>query len=178
MAFDPVVRATQRWLARFVIELGLCPFAQQVVPHITVSRAASEQQLLNALAQELNALVACEQRETTLLVHPDVLQDFLDYNDFLACCDKLLATQDLEGVFQIASFHPDYQFAGTEPDDPENFANRSPYPMLHLLREASVSRAVDGHPDVERIVTRNAEVLGQLGSDALRARRAECLSDD
>jgi len=175
---EQVQTATLRWVQRFVVELNLCPFASRVSPHVAITRANSEQNLLAALTQELEALLGDDNRETTLLVHPDVLGNFLDYNDFLAVTDELITANQLEGVVQIASFHPEYQFAGTQPDDPENFANRSPFPMLHLLREDSVTRAVDSHPDVEQIVLNNARVLDGLGADALRKRRRECFADD
>lgn len=173
-----VTEATLRWVQRFVVELNLCPFASHVNPHVAVTRAESEQALLAALTQEIEALLSDDRRETTLLVHPEVLGNFLDYNDFLAVTDELLRSAGLDGVVQIASFHPDYQFSGTQVNDPENFSNRSPYPMLHLLREDSVSRAVDDYPDVEQIVVRNAEVLEQLGSHALIERRLDCFSSD
>ena len=171
-----VMAVTQRWVKRFVVDLGLCPFAQHVTPYIAVSWAVSEQTLLAALGQELEALIADDRRETTLLVHPKLLNDFLDYNNFLSSCDELLVAAGLEGVIQVASFHPDYQFAGTVTDAPENFANRSPYPMLHLLREDDVTRAVDEHPNVEQIVSRNAEVLEGLGASELHTRRLGCFS--
>ena len=164
-----VEAATRRWFERFVVGLGLCPFAKQVSPHIAVSEASSEQGLLSDLAQEIDALNRDDRRETTLLVHPNVLQDFLDYNDFLGVVDDLLESSNLSGVLQIASFHPHYQFADTEVEDAENYANRSPYPMLHLLREDSVSQAVNSHPDVAQIPIRNAEVLEKMGAVVLRS---------
>ena len=173
-----VEAATRRWFDRFVVELGLCPFAKQVSPYIAVSEASSEQALLNDLAQQIEELNRDDHRETTLLVHPNVLQDFLDYNDFLGVVDDLLTSSDLSGVLQIASFHPNYQFADTRADDAENYANRSPYPMLHLLREDSVSQAVDSHPDVAQIPIRNAEVLEKLGPEVLRERLKNCFTDD
>jgi len=175
---EQVHTATLKWVQRFVVELNLCPFASRVSLHVEVTRADSEQALIAALTQELEALLGDDNRETTLLVHPEVLHDFLDYNDFLAVIDELLTESKLDGVIQIASFHPGYQFAGTQPEDPENFANASPYPMLHLLREDSVSRAVDNHPDVEQIPIRNAEVLEKLGAEDLRQRRLECFTDE
>ena len=170
--------ATLNWVQRFVVELNLCPFASRVSPHVTVTRADSEPALLNALTQEIEALLDDDRRETTLLVHPEVLGNFLDYNDFLGIADELLTENQLDGVIQIASFHPQYQFAGTHPEDPENFANASPYPMLHLLREDSVSRAVDDHPDVEQIAIKNVQVLERIGTADLRERRLKCFADD
>ena len=149
-----------------------------VEAHVAITQASTEEALLQALAQELDALLSDDKRETTLLVHPHVLSDFIDYNDFLAVADELLQSSALDGVVQIASFHPDYRFSGTQSHDPENFSNRSPYPMLHLLREDSVSRAVDEHPDVEQIAVKNAEVLERLGAEVLQARRLGCFSSD
>lgn len=182
ISHSSVRESVQRWFQRFVLELNLCPFAARDLAvqdchrlRIQVTAARSEQELLQALADELLYLQTHDQVETTLLAHPHVLADFLDYNDFLGVVDELLQTSALEGVFQVASFHPDYQFAGTRPDAAENFANRSPYPLLHILREASVSAAVDSHPDIELIVQRNAEVLEGLGSADLQARWQACL---
>lgn len=132
---------------------------------------------MEALTAEMTYVLANAECDTTLLVHPDMLTDFLDYNDFLSVCDELLVHTQLEGVFQIASFHPEYQFADTQPNDPENFANRSPYPMLHILREEQVTQAVDSHPDVEGIPLRNALVLGEIGSPSLKDSLAGCFDD-
>jgi uncharacterized protein len=107
--------------------------------------------------------------ETTLLIHPHALKLFYDYNDYLGDADRLLADEGWEGVYQVASFHPDYQFEGTAPDDAENYSNRSPYPMLHLLREASLDRAIDGYPDIEQIPARNIARLKRMGAAQLRA---------
>ena len=171
------VAATQRWFERFVVELALCPFARHVSPHISVTSARQEQALLEALAAEIEALLADDHRETTLLVIPDMLEDFLLYNDFLSVTDELLAGSNLEGHIQLASFHPLYQFADAQPNDPENFANRSPFPMLHLLREASVSDAVVGHPDVSQIPVTNRAVLEKIGTQALQERWLSCFGD-
>jgi hypothetical protein len=166
---DEVIPTMQRWLERAVIGLNLCPFAKAV--HIrnqirwVVSLAVSESDLLAELERELLALAECpsELIDTTVLVHPAVLQNFLDYNDFLGDADALLERLGLEGVLQIASFHPDYQFGGTAPDDIENYTNRSPYPCLHLLRESSIGRAVAAIPDPAQIYERNMQTLNQLG---------------
>ena len=173
-ATDPIAE-TERWLQRAVIGLNLCPFAKAV--HVrdqvrfVLSEAASPDELLEDLGAELLRLrdTPADEIDTTLLVHPGLLGDFLDYNDFLGEADALVAELGLEGVLQVASFHPDYQFAGTEPDDVANFTNRSPYPTLHLLREDSVSRAVEAFPDPDAIVDRNVETLRRLGRDGWRA---------
>jgi len=164
-----VIAATQSWLEKAVIGLGLCPFAKAV--HVrgqiryAVSAARSTRDLIADLTAELHALQAADPEvvETTLLIHPGVLADFPDYNDFLDDADALLDELELTGIIQIASFHPRYRFAGTQPDAIENYSNRSPYPMLHLLREESVERAVTTYPDVADIPEKNIETLNRLG---------------
>ncbi|NUO74993.1 MAG: DUF1415 domain-containing protein [Lysobacter sp.] len=170
---EPIV-ATRRWLERAVIGLNLCPFAKAVVAkgqvRYVLSAATTPEALLEELAYELVRLQQTEpdQVDTTLLIHPQVLTDFLDYNDFLDTADAAVEALELEGEIQVASFHPDYQFADTAYDDVGNCSNRSPYPMLHLLREASVERAVAAFPDPEVIVERNLETLEQLGIEGWR----------
>ena len=169
IAKDTVIQDTQRWLERAVIGLNLCPFAKSVhvkgLIHYAVSEATTPAELLADLKKELNSLVAGESiaSDTTLLIAPDCLQDFLDFNDLLGKADKLLVKMDLEGVIQIASLHPQYQFAGTEPDDVTNYTNRSPYPTLHLLREASIDQAVAAFPEAEAIFEVNMETMERLG---------------
>ena len=164
-----VLQDTLRWLERAVIGLNLCPFAKGVHAkgqiHAVVSGATDAEQLLDALAHELQALVAAspEARDTTLLIAPGFLPDFLDFNAFLPRADKLLRTLKLQGEVQIASFHPQFQFAGTEADDVTNCTNRAPYPTLHLLREASIDRAVESYPDVDAIPEHNIERLEAMG---------------
>ena len=160
---------TRHWLERAVIGLNLCPFAKAVYVkqqvRFVLSDASTPEALLEELAEELVLLrdTDPDQVDTTLIVHPDVLTDFLDYNDFLDNADAAVEALDLQGVIQVASFHPDYQFAGTMPDDISNYTNRSPYPTLHLLREASIDRAVEAFPDADVIVERNVKTLDALG---------------
>ncbi len=164
-----VLADTQRWLERAVIGLNLCPFAK--VQHVhgriryRVSEATTTDALQQHLAQEIDLLLAADPAvtETTLLIHPQVLADFLDYNDFLDLADAVLAQADPEAQLQIASFHPQYQFGGSAADDIANYTNRSPYPMLHLLREDSVEKAVATFPDAAHIYERNIATLKQLG---------------
>ena len=171
---DPIA-ATRLWLERAVIGLNLCPFAKAVHAKAQVrwvlGEADTPEALLETLGAELLLLrdAPPEEVDTTLIVHPRVLGDFLDYNDFLEEADALVAELGLEGVLQVASFHPHYQFAGSHPDDIENFTNRSPYPTLHLLREDSVSRAVAAFPDPDAIVDRNIDTLRRLGPAGWRA---------
>ena len=168
---DLAVADTVRWLERAVIGLNLCPFAKG--PHIkgqihyAVSEAKGLEGLRDELIEELKALQAlpAEERETTLLIVPHMLRDFLDFNDFLDEADGVLQELDLEGEFQVASFHPDFQFADTEPDDITNFTNRSPYPTLHLIREASIDRAVEAFPEAETIYEANMATMEKLGLD-------------
>jgi len=170
-----VITATRRWVERAVIGLNLCPFARapfvQQRLHFRVSRARSEDALLDDLREELVALHAAEplSRETTLLIHPGVLTDFIDYNDFLDAADAAIVALGLEGELQVASFHPEYRFANTSADAIENCTNRSPYPTLHVLRESSIDRAVEAMDDTDDIYRRNVETLRRLGADGWRA---------
>lgn len=164
-----VVQDTVRWLERAVIGLNLCPFAKSVHTkgqiHYSVSRATDGRELLQDLQCELEALAeaSAEQRDTTLLMAPLAMPDFLDFNDFLELADELVEAMDLAGILQVASFHPRFQFEGTLVDDVGNCSNRAPYPTLHLLREESIDRAVEVFPEAEEIFERNIEVLERLG---------------
>ena len=171
---DRVIAATRNWVEKAVIGLRLCPFAASPYLHGLIRYRVSEQQspegLAEELAQELKLLAAADplRCETSLLIHPHVLGDFVDYNQFLDQADAAVAALGLEGELQIASFHPAYQFAGSAPNDVENCSNRSPYPMLHLLRESSVRRATATFPGVHEIGTRNIATLRELGAAGLR----------
>ncbi len=166
-----IIADTRVWLERAVIGLNLCPFARAEYVRnriaFRVSKATTMESLLSQLEAVLRELVAADPSsiETTLLIHPHVLQDFFDYNEFLGDADALLARMGLDGVVQIASFHPQYQFAGEDPADMSHFTNRSPYPMLHLLRESSVERAVRSGEDAETIVARNLATVRRLGPE-------------
>lgn len=170
-----IIARTRRWIERAVIGLNLCPFAR--APFLEericfrVSHARDEDSLLDDLCGELQSLVAAEpdECETTLLIAPHAFADFLEFNDFLDAADAAVEVLKLEGEIQIASFHPDYCFAGNAVDDVENCTNRSPYPILHLLREASVQRAVDSIGDADTVYRRNIDSLQRLGWDGWRA---------
>ena len=171
-AFDNIaIEDTQKWLLEAVVGLNLCPFAKSVVVkdmvRYRVCASANPADLLALLREELQHLAEADpdQLDTTLLIAPKALPDFLDFNDFLADCDDLLMELELDGVLQVADFHPLYQFGGTEVDDIENFTNRTPYPTLHLLREASIDKAVAAYPDASLIFERNMEILNKLGHD-------------
>lgn len=166
---------TLRWLERAVIGLNLCPFAKAVhvkrQVHLGVFGGDDLDALMTRLLAEAQALVDTDpaERDTTLLVVPDALHDFLDFNDWVGRADKRLCRAGHEGVLQLASFHPQFQFAGTEADDIGNATNRSPYPTLHLLREDSVARAVEAFPEAAEIFERNIDTLEALGADGWQA---------
>ena len=166
-----VVADTQAWLDKAVIGLNLCPFAKAVVAkqqvRMIVCMDSEPEQVLQMLQQEMQLLVDTDAAvlDTTLLIAPNLLPDFLDFNEFLFDCDSVLVSMELEGVLQIADFHPRYQFASTQPDDISNFTNRAPYPTLHLLREESIDKAVAAFPDASLIYERNVQVLEALGKE-------------
>ena len=170
LAAEPVIARTRAWLEHAVIGLDLCPFAKAVHARdqirYVVSDAADTDTLLQALCDELHLLAAADplRVETTLLIHPQALTDFLDYNDFLDAADAAVEALGYAGVLQVASFHPQYQFDGTDADDVTNASNRSPYPTLHLLREASIDRAVQAYGDTDRIYRDNVRTLQALGA--------------
>jgi hypothetical protein len=176
---ETVIARTRCWIERTVIAYNLCPFARRPYEgeqvRYVVSDATDPQTLLHDLELELEHLHATDPEvvETTVLIHPWVLQDFLDYNDFLDVVDALLESYD--GEFQVASLHPDYRFAGTGEDDAENYTNRSPYPVLHLLRVEGVARVISGYPSPERIPERNIEQMERLGAEQMRAILDECM---
>jgi uncharacterized protein len=165
------VRDTRHWLERAVIGLNLCPFAKAVhvkdQVHYAVSAASQPSEVLVDLRRELDALIALDPavRETTLLIVPGCLRDFLDFNDFMAQAERVVRKRHLEGVIQLASFHPDFQFAGSEADDVGNFTNRSPYPTIHLLREESIDRAVAAIAQPQAIYEANIATLRRLGRE-------------
>ena len=172
---ETVIADTVRWLERAVIGLNLCPFAKGVHTkgqiHYVVSEATDARGLLEDLQRELEALaeISPEKRDTTLLMAPQCLEDFLDFNDFLELVDELVEAMDLGGILQVASFHPRFQFDGTTEDDVTNATNRAPYPTLHLLREDSIDQAVEAFPEAETIYERNMQVLGELGAQGWAA---------
>jgi hypothetical protein len=171
---EHVIATTRRWLEQAVIGLNLCPFAAHVYLNDRVRFVVSEQQsaagLLVDLRTELQMLHQTDALicETVLLIHPQVLTDFRHYNDFLDDGDAAIVALDLVGEVQIASFHPDYRFADCDPTDMENYSNRSPYPMLHLLRESSISHAVDNYVGIDNIPSNNLRTLRNLGLDGWR----------
>jgi hypothetical protein len=180
---ETVIAETRAWVDRAVIGLNLCPFAKavQVKNQIryAVSDAADAEALLDTLREELRLLAGADaaQVETTLLIHPGVLTEFADFNDFLGAADAALEALGYAGVLQVASFHPQYRFAGTAADDVTNATNRSPYPTLHLLREESIDRAVAAFPEAKTIYQRNIRTLQALGPQGWSALEAQCRTD-
>ena len=178
-----VVAHTRAWVLRSVIGLNLCPFARAPLGNnrvrFAVSRATEPQALRRDLRIQMDALAAADPQdlETTLLIHPWVHADFLDFNDFLDVADEMLCELGYEGVLQVASFHPDYCFAGAAPDDLENATNRSPYPTLHLLREDSIERAVQAIADPRSIFEANIDTLRELGPEGWAELQAQCAAD-
>jgi hypothetical protein len=180
---DAAVRETRAWVGRAVVGLGLCPFAAGVessgrVRYIGCAATEAEA-LLDAFCAEVERLVStpASDLETTLLVHPFVLDDFTEYNDFLDVVDGAIEALGCAGVVQVASFHPHYRFAGSEPDDVTNATNRSPYPLLQLLREASIERAVDTFGDTSAIYARNMKTLEALGTAGWASLQERCRRD-
>jgi len=179
MNTENIIKQVKRWAESMIVGLNFCPFAKRELVNdrvrFKVTPADNEESLLLALQVEFLWLNQHPETETTLLIHPHVLRNFDEYNQFLDYADNLLAHMGLEGVYQVASFHPDYQYHGTKPEDAENYINRSPYPLLHILRESSVAQAVASYPDIEQIPVRNIELANELGSETLEVMRRSCL---
>ncbi len=175
MADEQVLEKTRHWLEKAVIGLNLCPFAKAVYVknqvRLVVSKARHADDLLEELDRELDLLAATPASEidTTLLIHPTLFEDFLDFNDFLEIAEGVIDEHGLEGVIQLASFHPQFQFDGTEPDDISNYTNRAPFAILHLLREDSVERAVEAFPQADAIFQANIHTLEKLGHAGWKA---------
>jgi hypothetical protein len=169
---EAVTATVRHWVETVVVGLDLCPFAGRELLRerirFVVAPAATRAELLASLQAELELLDTNPAIETTLLIHPQVLQDFADYNQFLETADDLLRAAGAEGIYQLASFHPHYRFAETAADDVENYTNRSPYPMLHLLREHSLERGIAGYPDTAQIPERNIALMKRMGIARLK----------
>ena len=175
MTEEQVLTQTRHWLEKAVIGLNLCPFAKAVYVknqvRLVVSKARHADDLLEELDRELDLLIAtpADEIDTTLLIHPTLFEDFLDFNDFLEVAEGVVDEHGLEGVIQLASFHPQFQFDGTEPDDISNYTNRAPFAVLHLLREESVERAVETFPQADAIFETNIATLEKLGHGGWKA---------
>lgn len=181
MEDEKVINSVRKWVESFVVELNLCPFVKRELMNnrvrFAVTNAETVEHLLESLLAEFELLNNQLSIETTLLIHPHALQDFYEYNEFLSLADHLLVEMKLEGVYQIASFHPNYQFGGTDPADIENYTNRSPYPMLHLLREESLEKAIANYLDVDQIPIRNVELMNSIGQDKLNEIMQACIKE-
>ena len=169
---------TQRWIQSFVVELNLCPFAQHVTARDVIRYTAcaneSVQDILHSLHEEMDWLDSDPETETSFLILTSGMKDFSDFNDCLAMAQELLVMMNWVGRYQLVGFHPHHQFDGTDPDDAENYTNRSPYPMVHILRESSVTQAVDATANIALIPKRNTDTLNQLGVEALIKRWQDC----
>lgn len=178
---ETIIARTRCWIERVVVEMNICPFARKPYEggkvRYVVSAAEQPEDLLSEMQRELELLRETDagEIETTVLIHPHVLNDFLDYNDFLGVVDALIEDGGYAGEFQVASLHPDYQFAGTQPDAAENYTNRSPYPILHLLREAELARAIAGYARPDKIPERNIATLERIGAARMKEILEECL---
>lgn len=172
------INATRSWLKNIIIEYSICPFAKRELERgsirFSVRQDSDIEQCLLNLMRECDRLDTDESIETTLLIYTDAFTGFDDYLDFLELAETLLHEQGYEGIYQLASFHPDYCFEGADPDDPANYTNRSPYPMLHLLRESSIEQAVNAYPDPENIPQRNTEFTRKLGLAKMQALLSTC----
>jgi uncharacterized protein len=175
---EQIITATRNWVQNLVVDLNLCPFARRELNsgglQFVVSTAITKEQLLQDLYTQLERMKNDVTIETLLIIHLQVLEDFYEYNQFLDNCDALLVDLKLEGVFQLASFHPDYQFAESDPADAGNFTNKSPFPMLHLLREDSLQSVIELYGDTHEIYQRNTRLLTQMGTTQLQALLAAC----
>ncbi|MFT5323627.1 MAG: hypothetical protein ACI8P0_001477 [Planctomycetaceae bacterium] len=169
------IELVREWVEQAVLGLGLCPFAGEHWHagrvRLVVTEATSEEEVLEALRVEVQLLEKADPAvtETTLLIVVNLLREFGDYNEFIGTVDELGERLGWTGHFQIASFHPDYQFAGTRPDDPENLTNRSPYPLLHVLRESTVTRVLADSPDPDQIPLTNIATLRGLSDERRQA---------
>ena len=180
-SIDTPVNITRRWINSFIVDLNLCPFARREVMRnsmrFTVFEDSDPANILHALSEEITLLHNSPEIETSFLILPAGMPDFRDFNDFIYAAESLTEALGWEGRYQLVGFHPQYQFANTEPDDAENYTNRSPFPMLHILRESSVSDAVASTHDAALIPQRNIAALVDLGTTALKARWRNCFKD-
>ena len=176
---ENVINSARAWVDQVVVGLQLCPFAKTELDrnrvHFLYTAAESESELLEALAIEVNRMNTECPEDTSLLIHPEVCQDFSDYNQFLSSAEMMLGDMGMEGVYQIASFHPQYQFAGTQPEDAENYTNRSPYPMMHIIREEVLEIALKSLENPEEVPARNIELLKSLGTEKMKQMLNACI---
>ncbi|CAM4139261.1 DUF1415 domain-containing protein [Vreelandella rituensis] len=174
-----VTQQTMNWVKRFIVELNVCPFAKREVEkesvRLCVVRSKKIEVALEELMMEIQWLDSHKETETTLLIFPTLFRDFHHYLDFVDLAEAMLAEQEYEGIYQLATFHPDYCFAETEPTDVSNYTNRSPYPMLHLLREASLDKAIDAYGDTSAIPDKNIQKMQAMGKASVENLLQSCL---
>ena len=164
---EVIIETTKSWVERFIIGLDICPFAQYIPEDqikYTIDQATELAHIFNNIQQEWQYLLSHPQTETSLVIYPNASSDFLNFLDDYYACEQRLEDLNLESTFQLVAFHPHFLFDEATPDDPANFTNRSPYPMIHILRSDSVSKAVDNHPDIESIPLKNMEMLRKESS--------------
>ncbi|MCX7084588.1 MAG: DUF1415 domain-containing protein [Methylococcales bacterium] len=175
---QPLITATQTWLKTIIIDYSLCPFAKRELDrgsiYFSVNHETDIERCLLDLLSEFERLNTDDGIETSLLIYAEAFKDFDDYLDFLELAEAVLSEQDYEGIYQLASFHPDYRFEGAPKDDPANYTNRSPYPMIHVLRETSLEKAIDSYPNPEQIPERNIELMRELGIAKVQSLLAAC----
>lgn len=175
---QPLITATQTWLKTIIIDYSLCPFAKRELDrgsiYFSVNHETDIERCLLDLLSEFERLNTDDSIETSLLIYAEAFKDFDDYLDFLELAEAVLSDQDYEGIYQLASFHPDYRFEGAPKDDPANYTNRSPYPMIHILRETSLEKAIDNYPNPEQIPERNIELMRELGIAKVQSLLAAC----
>jgi len=173
-----ILQHTRNWVAQVIVKLNFCPFAKPVMDNdgirYHVVEADELEEALHGLIEQCQYLDEHNEIETTLVIYPAGFNDFNDFLDLVEIANQLLAEQGYEGIYQLAHFHPDYCFEGEEPNDPANYTNRSPYPMLHLIREASLEKALDSYPDPEGIPERNIKLAREMGLAAMRSALDEC----
>ncbi|MEL0636361.1 DUF1415 domain-containing protein [Marinomonas sp. TI.3.20] len=166
-----VTTQTIKWVNDFIVGLNICPFAKREMEResvrFVVVRSKKSQVALEELMSEVHWLDEHPETETTIIVFPTLFSDFYRYLDFVDLAENIMFEQECEGVYQLATFHPNYCFSGAEPEDVSNYTNRSPYPMLHLLREASVEKAIEFYGDTDAIPERNIDVMEEMGKESL-----------
>ena len=180
LSTDTVIAQTRKWIADVIVGCNFCPFAAKPLKagtiHYEIKSRADMQSALEILAASFIKLDKEESMETLFIIFPDSFFDFEEYLQLVELSEALLEKQGYEGIYQIASFHPDYLFAGSSQDDPANYTNRSPYPMLHLLREESLSRAIDSYPGTEKIPKQNILYAQQKGLVYMKMLRESCIT--
>lgn len=177
-----VTRQTLNWVTQFIVGHNVCPFAKREVERdsvrMVVIRSKKPEVALEELMTEIQWLDENSETETTLLIFPTLFRDFHHYLDFVDMAENLMFDEECEGVYQVATFHPDYCFAGVDADDVSNYTNRSPYPMIHLLREASLDKAIEFYGDTSQIPENNIQAMQALGREQIERLLQSCMKAD